>query len=192
MTEIDVKLRDLKASIADVLPIMKRKVNAYTPVLSFTRVVSDGGAAYFEATDRFVAIHSIFARATEGETFPKFDMFVDVDVLTALKGYGAQARVAFDREGFSVYTDNNRTRFSATIGDDWPNISPLINGPWDDDAYFTPGPNTGKSALNPEWLKHIKDVRVTPRLNDMAKPWRIEAKDRVKGIVMPARFEVGE
>lgn len=192
MTEVKINIRGLKASIADVLPVMKTGAKQHATILAHAAVVSDGETVRFEATDRFCVVYSTFARASGGELFPEFRTFVDIDTLTAIKGYGAMADLRVDGEGFVLRRGDDTTRFNVSQPGDWPDLQYFMDNAWDDEDYFTPGKETEPAAVNPMIVKHIKDVQIIPRLNKSRKQWRIQAKDRVKGIIMPLRHEVSE
>ena len=102
MNEVNIDMRALKASIADVLPVMKAGAKQHAPILAHAAVVSDGETVRFEATDRFCVVYSTFAWADSGEEFPEFRTFVDVDILTAIKGYGTMTDLSLDGEGFAL------------------------------------------------------------------------------------------
>ena len=185
MTEVKINMRELKASIADVLPVMKAGLKQAIPTLAYARVVSDGETVRFEASDRFCVVYSTFAWADGDERFPEFRTFVDVDALTALKGYGTMADLSLDGEGFVLRKKDDATRFSVSQPGDWPDLARFVDETWGDKDYFTPGDETEPAAFNPMIVKHIKDVQIIPRVNKSRKPWRIQAKGRVKGVVMP-------
>ena len=192
MTEVKINMRELKASIADVLPVMKVGAKQHVPLLAHAAVVSDGETVRFEATDRFCVVYSTFAWADGDERFPEFRTFVDVDTLTALKGYGTMADLRVDGEGFVLRRGDDATRFSVSEPGDWPDLKYFVDDAWGDEDYFTPGEETEPAAVNPMIVKHIKDVQIIPRLNKTRRQWRIQARGRVKGIIMPLRHEVGE
>ena len=186
MNDVKIDMRELKASIADVLPVMKVGAKQHAPLLAHAAVVSDGETVRFEATDRFCVVYSTFAWADGDERFPEFTTFVDVDTLTAVKGYGVAAQLFLDEDGFVLRKGGDSTRFSAGEPDgDWPDLARFVDEAWGDEDYFTPGKETEPAAVNPMIVKHIKDVQIIPRVNKSRKPWRIQAKGRVKGVVMP-------
>ena len=185
MTEVKINMRELKASIADVLPVMKAGAKQHAPILAHAAVVSDGKTVRFEVTDRFCVVYSTFAWADGDDKFPEFRTFVDVDTLTALKGYGTGVDLRVDGEGFVLCKGDDATRFNVSQPGDWPDLARFADEAWGDKDYFTAGDETEPAAFNPMIVKHIKDVQVIPRLNKTRKPWRIQARDRVKGIVMP-------
>ena len=186
MTEVKIDMRELKASIADVLPVMKVGAKQHVPLLAYARVVSNGETIRFEATDRFCVVYSTFAWADGDERFPEFTTFVDIDTLTAVKGYGVAAQLFLDEDGFVLRKGDDSTRFNAGEPDgDWPDLAHFVDDAWGDKDYFTPGEKTEPAAVNPMIVKHIKDVQIIPRLNKSRRQWRIQAKDRVKGILMP-------
>ena len=186
MTEVKINMRELKASIADVLPVMKVSAKPHAPRLAHAAVVSDGETVRFEATDRFCVVYSTFAWADGDELFPEFRTFVDIDTLTAIKGYGVSAQLFLDEDGFALRKRDDSTRFSVGEPDgDWPDLKYFVDNAWDDGDYFTPGEETEPAAVNPMIVKHIKDVQIIPRLNKTRKQWRIQAKGRVKGVLMP-------
>lgn len=185
MSDVKIEMRALKASIADVLPVMKIGAKQHVPLLAHAAVVSDGETVRFEATDRFCVVYSTFAWADGDDKFPEFRAFVDVDALTALKGYGNMADLSLDEEGFVLRKGDDATRFSVSEPGDWPDLARFADEAWLDGDYFTPGEETEPAAFNPMIVKHIKDVQVIPRLNKTRKPWRIQARGRVKGVVMP-------
>ena len=185
MSDVKIDMRELKASIADVLPVMKAGLRQHDPILAHAAVVSDGKTVRFEATDRFCVVYSTFAWADGDDKFPEFRTFVDVDTLTAIKGYGAGADLRVDGEGFVLRKGDDATRFSVSQPGDWPDLARFVDDAWDDTDYFTPGDETEPAAFNPMIVKHIKDVQIIPRLNKTRKQWRIQAGGRVKGIVMP-------
>lgn len=185
MTEVKINMRELKASIADVLPVMKAGAKQHAPILAHAAVVSDGETVRFEATDRFCVVYSTFAWADGDELFPEFRTFVDVDTLTALKGYGTMSDLAVDGEGFVLRKKDDTTRFSVSEPGDWPDLKHFVDDAWGDEDYFTPGDETEPAAVNPMIVKHIKDVQIIPRLNKSRRQWRIQAKGRVKGVLMP-------
>ena len=185
MTEVKINMRELKASIADVLPVMKVSAKQHAPLLAHAAVVSDGETVRFEATDRFCVVYSTFAWADGDERFPEFTTFVDVDTLTALKGYGTMADLGVDGEGFVLRRGDDATRFNVSQPGDWPDLKRFVDDAWGDKDYFTPGDETEPAAVNPMIVKHIKDVQIIPRLNKSRKQWRIQAKGRVKGVLMP-------
>lgn len=188
MTEVKIDVRALKVSIADVLPVMKSGAKQNVPILAHAAVVSDGETVRFEATDRFCVVYSTFAWADGGERFPEFKTFVDVDTLTALKGYGTTADLSLNEEGFVLRKGDDATRFNVSQPGDWPDLAHFMGDAWGDEDYFTPGDETEPAAVNPMIVKHIKDVRIIPRLNKTRRQWRIQAEDRVKGILMPVRL----
>ena len=185
MTEVKINMRALKASIADVLPVMKAGAKQHAPILAHAAVVSDGETVRFEATDRFCVVYSTFAWADGDGRFPEFTTFVDVDTLTALKGYGTMADLGVDGEGFVLRRGDDHTRFNVSQPGDWPDLAHFVGETWGDGDYFTPGEETEPAAVNPMIVKHIKDVQIIPRLNKSRKPWRIHAKGRVRGVLMP-------
>lgn len=186
MNEVKIDMRALKASIADVLPVMKAGAKQHAPILAHAVVVSDGETVRFEATDRFCVVYSTFAWAGGDKQFPEFSTFVDVDTLTALKSYGIMADLGVDEEGFVLRKADDTTRFSVGEPDgNWPDLAHFVDDAWDDTDYFTPGEETEPAAFNPMIVKHIKEVQIIPRLNKTRRQWRIQARDRVKGIVMP-------
>lgn len=185
MTEVKINMRELKASIADVLPVMKAGAKQHAPILAHAAVVSDGETVRLEATDRFCVVYSTFARTDGDERFPEFRTFADVDTLTALKGYGTMADLGVDGEGFVLRKGDDATRFNVSEPGNWLDLDRFVDEAWGDWNYFTPGDETEPAAVNPMIVKHIKDVRVIPRLNKTLKPWRIKAGDRVKGVLMP-------
>lgn len=185
MTEVKIDMRALKASIADVLPVMKVGAKQHVPILAHAAVVSDGETVRFEATDRFCVVYSTFAWADGDELFPEFRTFVDVDTLTALKGYGTMADLGVDGEGFVLRKKDDATRFNVSEPGDWPDLKHFVDDAWGDEDYFTPGVETEPAAVNPMIVKHIKDVQIIPRLNKSRRQWRIQAKGRVKGVLMP-------
>lgn len=188
MSEVKIDMRALKASIADVLPVMKAGLKQSIPTLAYVRVVSDGETIRFEATDRFCVVYSTFAWADGDNNFPEFSTFVDVDTLTALKGYGTMADLRVDREGFVLRKGDDATRFSVSGPGDWPNLTHFMGDAWGDEDYFAPGDETEPAAVNPMIVKHVKDVKIIPRLNKTRSQWRIQAGNRVKGILMPVRL----
>ena len=185
MNDVKIDMRALKASIADVLPVMKAGLKQSFPTLTYARVVSDGETIWFEATDRFCVVYSAFAWADGDEWFPEFSTFVDIDTLTAIKGYGVAAQLFLDEDGFVLRKGDDSTRFNAGEPDEWADLARFVDEAWGDEDYYTPGEETGAAAFNPTIVKHIKDVQVLPRVNKTRKPWRIQAGGRVKGIVMP-------
>ena len=192
MSDLKIDMRALKASIADVLPVMKVGAKQQVPLLAHAAVVSDGETVRFDASDRFCVVYSTFAWADGDERFPEFRTFVDVDTLTALKGYGTGADLHVDGEGFVLRKGDDATRFSVSEPGDWPDLAHFVDDAWYDEDYFTPGDETEPAAVNPMIVKHIKDVQIVPRLNKTRRQWRIKAGARVKGIVMPLRHEARE
>lgn len=189
MTEIITSMRKVKASIADVLPLMKSAEKANAGTITHALVESRNGEVYFQATDRFCAINSVFARETGGNRFPEFRFFVDVETLNILKIHAPSSGVEVTPGGFTVLTPHGHRAVSGVEQPgDWPNIEGLIDEAWNDPNYFTTGEGTEPAGFNPLIVKHIKDVFVHPRLNESAKPSRIKAHDRAKGVIMPTRL----
>lgn len=189
MNEIITSMRKVKASIADVLPLMKSAEKANAGTITHALVESRNGEVYFQATDRFCAINSVFAREDGGNHFPEFRFFVDIESLNILKAYAPSSGIEVTPDGFTVLTPHGRRHVPGVEQPgDWPSIQGFIDGAWDDPDYFTVGEGTEPAGFNPLIVKHIKDVIVHPRLNESAKPSRIKAHDRVKGILMPVRL----
>lgn len=186
MSEVKINMRELKASIADVLPVMKAAEKSNIVTITHALVESTIGEVYFQATDRFCAINSVFAREDGGNRFPEFRFFVDIESLNILKAHAPSNGIEVTPDGFTVLTPHGRRHVPGVEQPgDWPNLQWFIDGAWDDPDYFTVGENTKPAGFNPLIVKHIKDVVIHPRLNDMNKPSRIKAHDRVKGVIMP-------
>lgn len=184
---IDVDVKKLKASIADVLPVMKRPNSATIPVLAHALVESDGQTVRFQATDRFIVVNSVFA---EGDDLPVFKFLIGVQALSALKSQSAGVRVQLDGGGFYVSAGGAISqRFGPADGGlEWPRIGELMEEAWDDEDYFVPSDETGPAGFNPELVKHIKGAQVIPRINKSAKPSRFSSGGRVRGVIMPVRI----
>lgn len=181
MTEVKIDVRALKASIADVLPVMKRPTSRDIPILTYAAVVSDGEKVYFEASDRFCIVRSWFAFADGDDVFPEFRFFVDIPALTAMKAYANHERITVSENGFECHG----AQFKLAADVDWPRLDHFMTEAWEGDDFFTPGTEPVKRAVDPAVVKHIKKVRITPNVNSLSRPWRIDVPGRVKGVIMP-------
>ena len=186
MTEITITGRELKACIADVLPVMKNSRKQLMETIAKVLVVSDGWAVKFQATDRFIVIESTLngSRNAEDE-LPKFRYVVDIPSLEALKTIGMSDTVTITSDGFK----SERVTVPGEEADGWPGVHKFMDETWDDPDYFT-WEDDGtfvSDAFRPELVKHVKDCLIVPRRNGVGKPSRFYAKDRVRGVIMPTR-----
>ena len=186
MTEITITGRELKACIADVLPVMKNSRKQMLPPIAKALVVSDGWAVKFQATDRFIVIESTLngSRNAEDE-LPKFRYVVDIPSLEALKTIGMSDTVTITSDGFK----SERVTVQGEDAAEWPALYKFMDETWNDPNYFEWKDDHGRvsDAFRPELVKHIKDVLILPRTNGVGQPSRIYAKDRVRGVIMPTR-----
>ncbi len=182
-------MKDLKASIADVLPVMKKGERNHINVLTHALVESDGTQVWLQATDRFIIVNSTFAW---GDDLPVFKFLTSIQALTAIKSYGANARVTVDGDGFHISSGANEICYGQDGNYDWPDMAKLFDQAWGDKNYYTPGENTAPVAFTPLLVKHIKDVKLYPRLNDSYRPSRFAAGGRVRGVIMPVKIPATE
>ena len=186
MTEITITGRELKASIADVLPVMKNSRKQMLPPIAKALVVSDGWVVKFQATDRFIVVESQFyERGENDDALPEFMFLVDIPSFEALKTVGMADRVTVTAEGFC----SGRINVPAEDVAGWPALHKFMDEAWNDPNYFEEEDDGGlvSDAFRPELVKHIKDVLILPRRNGVGRPSRFYAKDRVRGVIMPTR-----
>ena len=186
MTEITITGRELKASIADVLPVMKNSRKQLIETIAKALVISDGRRVKFQSTDRFIVVESQFyERGENDDALPEFRFLADIPSVEALKTVGMTDLVTVTAEGFG----SGRINVPAEDAAEWPALYKLMDETWNDPNYFKWEDDGGLfyDAFRPELVKHIKDVLILPRRNGTGRPSRIYAKDRVRGVIMPTR-----
>ena len=184
MEPVTIKAGDVKPSIADVLPILKKAAKDRIPTISNAAVVCDGERVYLLASDRYVAVRSVFHT---GEELPTFRFFASIEALEILKSRPVNEVLHISENGFVAKWQQD-IELPGTPLDSFPDLERLIDGAWNDKDYFTPAKPDHMCGCDPLLVKHIKDVIIIPRLNNMAGAWRIQAKNRVEGVIMPRKL----
>lgn len=184
METVTIKAGDVKPSIADVLPVIKKGAKEGFSSISHAAVVSDGSRVFFAASDRYIALRSVFHT---GEDLPTFRFFASVEMLEIIKSQPVNAVVQVSDEGFEIKGTLNVELPGVSLAD-FPDLERLIDEAWNDKDYFTPTKTDLMCGCDPLLVKHIKDVIIIPRLNKMAGAWRIQAKNRVEGVIMPRKL----
>lgn len=174
-----IKMKDFKASVADVLPILMRNEGIHS--ISHARIVGDGEKITMWAADRFVIVETLLSEGGEHEPFTAY---VSAYTLALAKTHHADSRIYCTKDAIFV----NAVEYPTKQVDDYPNAEKLLNEVWEDDEYFTLSKDSDKIAgYNIAYIKHIKDVMVIPRINNAQAPTRFFANGRVRGIFQPRK-----